>query len=191
MKRFVLVFSMLLSLFIGHAQERSVIMPQAPKQEKYVEYSLMDKGYWWSIDLGIAPSLKFHETSMWTSTISFVNGYRFNDYLKIGLGIGAGYYFANNDVVRDTDIKWIMPLFVNVRGNFVSQEVREIVPFWSVDVGGAFGDGLLCTPSVGCRIGERRSALIASLGYSYRGIKAKEELGNGRSFVVLKLGYEF
>lgn len=50
---------------------------------------------------------------------------------------------------------------------------------------------LLFTPSIGCRIGERRSAFIASIGYSYRGIKAKEGIGSGRSFAVLKIGYEF
>lgn len=191
MKRLFVLCGALLSICLGYAQKKEIVMPKAPEHKKYVEYSLMDKGYWWSVDLGIAPSLKYRESSMWSSTISFVNGYRFNDYLRLGIGIGANCYFANNDVVRRKSLKWTMPLFVNARGNFMSQDVREVVPFWSIDVGGALGDGFLFTPSVGCRIGESRSALIASLGYSYRGLKAKEELGNGRNFVVLKLGYEF
>lgn len=191
MKKTVALLFLTFLCNVGFAQEKQIKMPKAPVQEKYTEFSLKNEGYWWSVDLGISPSVKFHEKSLWSSTISFVNGYRFNDYLKLGVGIGAGYYFANNDVVRDTDIKWTMPLFINARGNFVSQDVREIVPFWSVDLGGAIRDGFLFTPSIGCRIGERRSAFIASIGYSYRGIKAKEGLGSGRSFAVLKIGYEF
>lgn len=176
---------------LASAQERVIKMPTPPSQENYSEFSLKNEGFWWSVDAGVSPSLKFHEKSLWSANFSFVGGYRFDDYLRIGLGIGSEYYFANNDNVRDTDIRWAMPLFVNARGNFMSQEVREIVPFWSVDLGGAFRDGFLFTPSIGCRIGERRSAFIASIGYSYRGIKAKEGQGSGRSFAVLKLGYEF
>lgn len=184
---------MLLAIYVinGKAQQREIKMPQAPKQEKYTEFSLKESGYWWSMDLGVAPSLKFHETSLWTSTLSFVNGYMFSDYLKLGVGIGATWYFANNDKIRDTDIKWAMPLFVNARGSFISQEVREIVPFWSVDIGGAIRDGFLFTPSIGCRIGERRSAFITSIGYSYRNIDTKKGYGSSRNFVTLKIGYEF
>lgn len=184
-------FCLVMAVVMVDAQDRQIRMPAVPKQEKYTEFTLKNKGYWCSVEFGVASSAKFHETCMWTSTLSFVNGYRFNDYLRLGVGIGAGYYFANNDVARDTDIKWTMPIFVNARGNFMSQEVREIVPFWSVDIGGAVRDGFLFTPSVGCRIGERRSAFLVSLGYSYRGIDAKRGLGNSRSFILLKIGYEF
>ena len=191
MERFSMLFCLIMMVVMVNAQDRQIKMPEAPKQEKYTEFTLKDKGYWCSVEFGVAPSVRFHETCMWTSTLSFVNGYRFNDYLRLGVGIGAGYYFANNDVARDTDIRWTMPIFVNARGNFISQEVREIVPFWSVDIGGAVRDGFLFTPSVGCRIGERRSAFLASLGYSYRGIDAKKGLSSNRSFIVLKIGYEF
>ena len=191
MNRLSMFLCLVMTAVMVNAQDRQIIMPEAPMQEKYTEFTLKDNGYWCSVELDVAPSVKFHEMCMWTSTLSFVNGYRFNDYVRLGVGVGAGYYFANNDVVRDTDIKWTMPIFVNVRGNFMSQEVREIVPFWSVDIGGAVRDGFLFTPSVGCRIGERRSAFLASLGYSYRGIDAKKGLSNNRSFIVLKIGYEF
>ncbi len=186
---FILLFS--IGVVCISAQERNIKMPQVPKQENYTDYSLKDKGYWWSMDIAISPSLKFHETSAWTSTFSFVNGYRFNDYLKLGIGVGAMYYFANNDKLRNTDIKWAMPIFVNARGNFISQETREIVPFWSVDVGDVIRDGFLISPSIGCRIGERRSAFIVSIGYSYREINVKQESEKGRSFATFKIGYEF
>lgn len=191
MKRLPMLFCLVISVAMANAQDRQIKMPKVPKKEKYTEFTLKDKGYWCSVELCVAPSVRFHETCMWTSTLSFVNGYRFSDYLRLGVGIGANYYFANNDVARDTDIKWTMPIFVNARGNFMSQEVKEIVPFWSIDIGGAMRDGFLFNPSIGCRIGERRSAFLASIGYSYRGIDAKKRLSNNRSFIVLKIGYEF
>lgn len=175
----------------GFAQNREIKLPTPPKQEPYTEFRLKETGYWCSVDLSVAPSLKFHETCMWTTTLSFVNGYRFSDYLRLGVGIGAGYYFANNSVARRTDIRWTMPIFANARGNFFSQEVREIVPYWSVDIGGAIRDGFLFSPSIGCRFGERRNAFLLSLGYSYRGILAYDGEDDGRNFIVLKLGYEF
>lgn len=84
-----------------------------------------------------------------------------------------------------------MPIFLNARGNFISQDVREIVPFWSVDLGGVIRDGFMFTPSIGARIGEQRSAFLVSLGYSLRTINAKENHTKTRNYIVLKLGYEF
>lgn len=173
------------------AQERVIKMPEAPKQQPYTEFTLKEKGYWCSVDLSIGPSLVFHEKNLLTTGINFVNGYRFNDYLRIGIGVGAQYHAVNNDKIRNTDIKWSMPIFVNARGNFISQDVREIVPFWSVDLGGVVHDGFMFTPSVGCRIGEQRSALLLSLGYSLRTIDTKEGCAQARSYAVFKVGYEF
>lgn len=182
---------MLTIVFSAECQTRNIKMPQKPHQEKYTEFSLKNDGYWCSVNISASPSLKFHETSLWSSTLTFVNGYRFHDYLRIGVGIGANYYFANNDKIRNTDIKWTMPLFFNARGNILSQSIREIVPYWSFDIGGAIRDGFFFTPSIGCRIGEQRSAFLISLGYNCRQIKAIEGSSKYRNFVILNLGYEF
>ena len=176
---------------VCHAQDRVIKMPEAPKQAKYTEFSLKDKGYWWSADMTIGPSIVFHERNLVTTGINFVSGYRFDDYLRLGIGIGAQYHAVNNDAIRDTDIRWTMPIFLNARGNFISQEVREIVPFWSVDLGGVIRDGFMFTPSIGARIGEQRSAFLISAGYSLRTINAKEGYDKTRSYIVLKIGYEF
>lgn len=191
MKRFLFLICLLVFAYIGNAQEHTIKLPQTPKQSKYTEFSLKDKGYWWSTDLCIGPSLTFHEKNLLTTGISFVNGYRFGDYLRIGLGLGVQYHAVNNNDIRDTKVKWTMPIYLNARGNFMSQEIREIVPFWSVDLGGVVRDGFLFTPSVGCRIGEQRSAFLLSAGYSLRTIAAKEGCAKTRSYAVLKIGYEF
>lgn len=191
MRKTLLSIAFLALAAVSNAQERVIKMPEAPKQSKYTEFSLKEKGYWWSADVSVGPSLTFHEKNLLTTGVSFVNGYRFDDYLRVGIGIGAQYHAANNDAIRDTDIKWTMPIFLNARGNFISQEVREIVPFWSVDMGGVIRDGFLFTPSIGARIGEQRSAFLVSLGYSLRTIDAKEDHAKTRNYIVLKLGYEF
>lgn len=188
MKRFTLLFCLIGLTTLGLAQD--IKMPQEPKQSKYTEFGLWNKGYWWSADLSGGASLTFHEKNLVTTGASFVNGYRFGEYLRIGIGLGAQFHVANNDV-RNTDIKWTMPIFFNARGNFMSQEVREIVPFWSVDIGGVIRDGFLFTPSFGCRIGESRSAFILSIGYSLRTIDARKGYSKTRNYAVLRLGYEF
>lgn len=48
-----------MSIIITNAQDRQIKMPEAPKQEKYTEFALKDKGYWWAAELGIAPSIRF------------------------------------------------------------------------------------------------------------------------------------
>lgn len=47
--------------FAQNEQERSVKMPEAPKRHQFTEFSLKEKGYWWSADISIGPSLTFHE----------------------------------------------------------------------------------------------------------------------------------
>lgn len=191
MKKNLILFCLCTMGMVVKAQESAIKMPNAPKQQPYTEFSLKEKGYWCSVDFSIGPSLVFHEKNLLTTGINFVNGYRFDDYLRIGIGVGAQYHVANNDIIRNTDINWSMPIFVNARGNFISQDIREIVPFWSVDVGGVVRDGFMFTPSAGCRIGEERSALLLSLGYSLRTIDAKEGYEKARSYAVFKVGYEF
>lgn len=191
MRKTVLSFLLLALAAVGNAQERVIKMPKAPKQSKHTEFSLKEKGYWWSADVAVGSALAFHEKILLTTGINFVNGYRFDDYLRIGIGIGAQYHALHNDDIRNTDIKWTMPIFLNARGNFISQEVREIVPFWSVDLGGVIRDGFMFTPSIGARIGEQRSAFLVSLGYSLRTIDTKVNHEKTRNYIVLKLGYEF
>ncbi|MBQ6747581.1 MAG: hypothetical protein IJR07_11145 [Bacteroidaceae bacterium] len=191
MRTWIIIFCALFATCWGYAQEREIKMPEAPRQSRYTEFSLREKGYWWATDLSIGQSITFHEKDLLTAGFTFVNGYRFNDYLRIGVGIGVQYHAINSDEIRNTDIRWTMPMFFNVRGNFMSQEVREIVPCWSADVGFVVGDGVMFTPSFGFRFGERRSAFLLNLGYSFRTIKAKHGFSEKRNYVLLKIGYEF
>ena len=121
---------------------------------------------------------------------NYTAGYRFNQYLKVGAGLGVLYY-PNSKNVRDTKNHLAMPLFVNARGNILSDDIRRTVPYWSVNVGTSLPDGFFLTPSVGLRIGEKRNAFLVSVGYTLRHLKAYSENTTDYSGALLKLGYEF
>ena len=121
---------------------------------------------------------------------SFGGGYRFSQFLKVGVGLGVLYY-PNNSNVRNSDNYVAMPLFFNVRGNFLSEEIRRTVPFWSVNIGSTVPDGFFMTPSVGLRVGEKRNAFLISIGYTLRHLKSYPQSVDFYSGVLVKLGYEF
>ena len=89
--------------------------------------------------------------------IDAVAGYRFNEYVRVGLGLGARYYFDNNKV-RSTLSEWAFPIFLNVRGNFIPTRYRDVVPYYSFDIGVTVRDGFMLRPTVGLRVGRERSA---------------------------------
>ena len=173
------------------AAQEDVKLPEKPNRAKYVDYSTKDKGFWCAVEAEVGSSVVFNSTNAQRAGISYTGGYYFNEFLKVGVGIGANYYFNNNDNLRDTGIEWTMPIFANIRGNIISQESREMVPFWSFSAGGAIRDGLFLSPAIGLRFGELRNAFLLGLGYTLSEIDAKPGKSKATSFFTLKLGYEF
>ncbi len=122
-------------------------------------------------------------------------GYRFNEYVRVGLGLGARYYFDNNKV-RSTLSEWAFPIFLNIRGNFIPTRYRDVVPYYSFDIGGTVRDGFMLRPTVGLRVGLERSAFLVGLGYVGQDLStySRDNLRKTRrfvNFITLKLGYEF
>ena len=72
--------------------------------------------------------------------LTFTGGYRINEFLRLGVGFG-GRMYVNNASVRNTNSKFGIPIFANVRGNFISAQDRDGVPFWSLNVGGITKEG--------------------------------------------------
>lgn len=173
---------------MAHAQERKIRMPEEPVHRTNIAEA--DRGYWCSIELGGGSTTMEGTKNVALAGAAFTNGYRFNQYLKAGVGIGVLYY-PNNSNVRAPKAHLAMPLFVNARGNILSDEIRRVVPYWSVNVGAALPDGFFLTPGVGLRIGEKRSALLIGINYTFRHLDAKLGRTENYSGVMLKLGYEF
>ena len=181
---------MLLALAnMAFSQGREIRMPEE-KTVKNVNLAELEKGFWCAIEVGGGSTLMENKKNVALVNASYMAGYRFRQYLKVGLGLGVLYY-PNSENVRATDNHLAMPLFVNVRGNILGDEMRRTVPFWSVNVGTTIPDGFFMTPSVGLRIGEKRNAVLVSLGYTIRKLKSYAGFANDYSGAMLKLGYEF
>ncbi|MCC8154321.1 MAG: hypothetical protein LIP01_08960 [Tannerellaceae bacterium] len=160
------------------------------KKIKYIDYSELNTGYWISPEISAGSSVLLNKRNVQVVNASVVNGYRFSEFLKVGIGVGVRYYI-DNDKFRDSSIPWAFPVFANVRGNFMTNEYRKTVPYWSVDVGVAIRDGLIFAPTLGLRIGERRSAFLVGITYSYENPEKLNNDSSGTSFLLGKIAYEF
>ena len=188
MRTLFLLFFLLISFLHVFPQSRDVIMPPPPSEIHNI--ADQDKGFWCAIDVNGGSTLMVNRKNVAMAGASFAGGYRFCQYLKVGVGLGVLFYPNNSDVRRSNSYV-AMPLFFNVRGNLLSEGIRRTVPFWSVNIGSTIPDGFFITPSVGLRIGEKRNAFIVSIGYTFRHLKTRPGLAEYYSGAFVKLGYEF
>ena len=201
-KKFLLPLAAIaLSCMAASAQENQVKrLPEVDATQQYREYRTLDRGFFIAAELSGGYSCRISNPNLGYAELDAVAGYRFNEFLQVGAGVGARYYF-NNDEVRYTTIKWAAPLFINVRGNIIPHQYRKVVPYYSVDMGGTFRDGFMFRPSVGLRIGQPRSAFLVGLAYMAQGMDTAGWTGEGHrvkykensvvSFITLKIGYQF
>ncbi len=177
---------------------KSPRFPNGKNTNAYTEYSNFEKGFWFATEILGAYSCYFNRSNIAMWELDIIGGYRFNEFVRAGIGIGSRYYF-NNEKVRYSNIEWSFPIYINVRGNIIPSESRTLVPYYSFDIGGAMRDGFMVRPTIGVRIGEPRSAFLVGLSYmgqSLKSFKVDKESGylpnrEYTSFVALKIGYEF
>lgn len=172
------------------------------KTSDYKYYSGNDKGFWAGFDLGSGASFTGVGTGVPLDFCAQL-GYRFNQYIKLGVGGGMRYNFISdncrdNSQDPETFKNWSFPLYLDVRGNFFSQDYRDFVPFWRFDIGYTFNDGFMFSPGLGLSFGsEIRNHF--TLGISYVGqmarvVTCKDPRTTGNGYLnqfQLKLGYEF
>ena len=170
-------------------------LPEVGASEKQADYTSAGSGFWMAAEASAAYSCRLFNSNFGYTEIDAVAGYRFNEYVRVGLGFGARYYFDNNQV-RSTLSEWAFPIFLNVRGNFIPTRYRDVVPYYSFDIGGTVRDGFMLRPTVGLRVGRERSAFLVGLGYVGQDLStySRDNLRETRrfvNFITLKLGYEF
>lgn len=175
---------------IRRIKKGNVVLPEASSRNRYVDYLDRSAGYWCAAEFSAGSSLQFDRSNLAPLNLSFVNGYQFNEFLKMGMGIGVRYYI-NNDEIRRSHIAWAFPIFANVRGNIISQESRSIVPYWSFDLGGAVRDGVYVSPTIGARFGIHRSSLLLGLSYVGQQMNLQEKEDAFVNMITVKIGYEF
>ena len=114
--------------------------------------------------------------------LSMVNGYRFNDYLYLGVGVGYEYlkglyYHSYNSIGKNSASSYdskstqnIIQLYARAKVNFTK---AKISPFVSFDLGNSFNlnstddikmaNGLFFEPAIGCdfRINEKQTFYFA------------------------------
>ncbi len=173
-------------------------LPEVDNAHAQKEYRDNNVGFWISPELSGGYSCRLNHSNFSFAELTVTGGYRFNEYLRAGLGFG-GRYYIENDKVRFYSSEWAFPIFANVRGNIIPTEERDVVPYYSFDIGGTVRDGFLMRPTVGVRIGRNRSAILLGLSYvgqSMRTFKLSEfgeriSKQSFTSFLSLRVGYEF
>ena len=188
MKKYLLLILFMATIMDVYGQDRHIVMPEQPTDSYNIAEE--DKGYWCAFEAGGGVTAMENMKNVAMVAASFTNGYRFNQYLKVGAGLGIMYY-PNNKNVRKRASQFSMPIFLNVRGNILPDNTRMTVPFWSANVGTSISDGFFFTPAVGLRIGEKRSAFLISVAYTLRHLDSYPGNTNNYSGALLKLGYDF
>lgn len=190
MKRGLFLVYMLLTVLLGSAQYRDVKLPDAPKQSNYRDYENQNSGFWCAADIEGGSSVMANYPNMQYAGASFSGGYRFNEYIRVGVGFGLRYY-VHNAYVRNASREFGFPVFANVRGNFISAVNRDGVPFWSFNIGGITGEGFFASPTLGYSFGGLRHNFQIGISYTISSFKSNWQENLAYSYFGLKLGYEF
>lgn len=183
-------------LFLGamaipsFAQYREVRTLQQPKETNYRDYTSQEQGFWYAVEAEGGSSIMDHKTNMQYVNLTFTGGYRINEYLRVGAGFG-GRMYVNNASVRNSNSKFGIPIFANIRGNIISAKDRDGVPFWSVNVGGITNDGAFFSPTIGYSFGGLRNNFQVGVSYTLSNLKDNTGVRQNYSYFGLKLGYEF
>lgn len=190
MKKYL--FSLLLSFSVlsVNAQYRDVKLPDAPKHTNYKDYEMEKTGFWWAVDAEGGSSIMYNEPNMQYANLAFTGGYRLSEFFRFGAGLGVRYYLNNADV-RDTDNKFGVPIYANVRGNIISSYDRDGVPFWSFNVGVITNEGFFASPTLGYSFGGLRNNFQIGVSYTITSFKNCAKANVAYSYFGLRLGYEF
>lgn len=183
------------------SSDKEIVNPrESGIDSSHKDYSSFRSGFFFAVEARSGISMNFgkNDKNIGFAEVNIVGGYRFNQYLRVGLGLGPRYYIKSSNL-RYAASDWAMPLYLNVRGNFIPQDYRQIVPYYSFDIGGTFPDGFMMRPTIGIRVGEPRSAFLLGLSYVGQNLRSSEVTTDGQlkvtrnftSMVAITLGYEF
>jgi hypothetical protein len=175
MKKLLIIAIILMSFVSGWAQHNeNITLPERPKRAKYVDYSTKRTGYWLAAQVGAG----FSTIPSVYAQFDFVNGYRFSEFLKVGIGISPKV---------GTNGTSSIPVYAEVRGNIISQEDTMFAFYWNADIGYAINGGFYASPGIGVRFGGIRHNILAGIYYALEGQKDDSP----SHMVGFRIGYEF
>jgi len=133
-----------------------------------------NKGYEKTIEIG--GNFGLDNMTNYSFNISMINGYRFNDNLFTGIGVGYRYtdaLYCESDITgKDNDGKDLIPVFFRIKVNLTKGKVS---PFfvgdagYSIDLGGhpyRTVEGFMCDPAFGIdfKLNDKKTALYFMTG---------------------------
>jgi len=175
MKKLIAVAAFVLMMVPALAQNHTgYALPEEPKRAKYIDFPSQDKGFWFAVQA--APAVMTSEG--FSGQLDLMLGYRFGEFFKVGPGVSPRFSASG----------FSMPIYLDLRGNIISQESRMAVPYWSLDAGYSIGNvkGIYASPTFGVRVGMPRNNFIAGLSYILQGSGSGLLHGVG-----LRIGFEF
>lgn len=179
MKKLIAILAFGLVMIPALAQNHTGYkLPEEPNRAKYIDFPSQDQGLWFAAQF--TPAIGFGGARGIWAAADLIAGYRTGEFFRFGLGISPRF---------DQISGFGLPVYVDLRGNIISQESRMAVPYWNVDLGWAFNNnGVYFSPTVGARIGMPRNDFIVGLTYILQ-----HSIYAGRVFsaVGLRVGYEF
>ena len=178
-----LLMTLALCMLMTSLQAQEIRMPEKPQTKPYVHYSDNNRGVWVGAGAGCYLSQR-NGVSLIGVGGEVVCGYRFNEFLKIGAGV-APIFFVNT-----TDSSVSVPLFLDVRGNFLPQEPRMFSPYWSFDLGYDLKmEAFVISPTLGLKFGALRNTFL--LGLSYMLERPNDGDKDASHLLGVKIAYEF
>lgn len=141
------------------------------REKLYRNFSYKKTGYSNFTEIGALVAGKTTQQGVTTAAFSFqtVNGYKFNQFIMLGAGLGADLYATQT----------VVPLFGTFRGDLASK--GSAIPFYFIDAGYGvnitekssnadnFKGGLLWAAGLGIKIPFNKTAgFMLSLGYRYQ-----------------------
>jgi hypothetical protein len=140
--------------------------PKMKEQRRYV--SLEDRPnrlYFFAAELSGGSTIEWKQRQTFPLQLSVVNGLHFSQFFQVGIGLGVRYYI-NSAPLRGDHSPWAFPIYADLRGNFMSHDGRNLVPYWSLDAGYTLGDrNFFFSPTIGVSIGGLRNDVLIGIYY--------------------------
>ena len=179
MKKFFLAFCFALMMVPAFAQNHTgYTLPEEPRRGKYIDFPSQDRGLWFAVQA--SPALGVGRAAGFWGSADLIAGYRTGEFFKVGAGVSPRF---------DMIAGFALPVYLDLRGNIISQESRMAVPYWNLDAGWTFMEnGVYVSPTVGVRVGMPRNNLIAGVTYIFQHATVPAGIFHA---VGLRIGYEF
>lgn len=167
------------------------------REDKILPFEYKENGFSHYTEMGALAANNNSDVNVNTSAFSFqtVNGYKFNQWLFTGLGVGVDLYATET----------FIPLFGSIRGDFSKK--GSVIPYYFVDAGYGINitensdenidnaGGLLFASGLGIKVRfQNNTAFLLSAGFRIQNSSQAADnvkLNNSYERLALRAGFSF